>query len=110
MRVVGKQGQTAVVEYEEGGLLRRCLLPKTVIREYGLSIPPEIRSRGIEVGVELEDAFNAIDLPTATDLLNYLRRAGFWTREDVLGNISRFKITLAEAMGDQVADILKGSR
>lgn len=110
MRVVGKHGQTSIVEYEENGLLKRCLLPKSIIRQYGNSIPLEIVERGIDVGIEVEEAFAGLELPSTAELLNHVRREGFWTRNDVLGNVSRFKLVLATAIGDQVEKVLMGSR
>lgn len=110
MRVIGKHGKASLVEYEKDGVIRRCLLPKPIIRQYGNNIPGHVLSRGIEIGVEVEDAFGEIEMPEAKDLLDYVRRKGFWTSEDILGNVSRFKWTLVEALGAALIKILRGAR
>lgn len=110
MRLVGKQASAAIIEYEEDGVLRRCLLPKAVVREHGRQIPTEVLHRGIEIGIDVEEAFARMEMPTSTELLNYLRQEGLWTRDDILGNVSRFKLKIAGAIGDQIAEVLMGVR
>jgi len=106
MRIVGKSGQASIVEYERDGMVYRCLLPKTVVRQYGNQIPASILARGIEVGVEVEEAFNGIEFPDPKEVLNYVRDYGFWTADDVLGNPDRFKKKIADAFGDQIVRML----
>mgnify|MGYP001062056061 CR=1 FL=1 len=110
MRIVGKEGNAMIVEYSEGGVIRRCLLPKETIRAYGRSIPRDILSRGIEIGIDVEEAFDRITVPTSTEILNGVREQGFWTRDDVLGNVSRFRLAIASAIAEQVSQILRGVR
>jgi hypothetical protein len=106
MRVVGKVGEACVVEYERDGICCRCILPKTVVRQYGNHIPSNVLARGIEVGVEVEEAFQEIAFPSNNKILNYVREHGFWTSEDVLRNTDRFKQKVAESFGDQIAQML----
>lgn len=111
MRIVGKSGNASIVQFEdEDGVLRRCLLPKSVIRKHGNSIPVNILNMGVEIGCEVEEAFSQLDMPTPDDLLSYTRSVGLWTREDILGNIPRFKQVLVEAFGSQIIHILREMR
>ena len=110
MRVVGKHGAASIVEYECDGVLRRCMLPKEIIREYGLSIPDQILDRGIEIGVDVEEAIDKIVMPTPTDLLNDLREQGFWTSDDVLASVTLFRRALIASISDQITMILREIR
>lgn len=108
MRVVGKRGKASIVEYECDGIVRRCLLPKSVIRKYGYQIPDEILDRGIEIGVTVEDAFCDLEMPSKEDLLNHLRVSEIWTQADILGNLGRFKLVLAEPIAERLIKIIQG--
>lgn len=107
MNIVGKAGTAVIIEHKQNGILRRVLLPKSAIRERGGKISPELLSIGMEIGIEVEEAFEYLVFPSNTDVLNHLRENGIWTAHDVVVNVQRFRKLLIELFGDVILDAIR---
>lgn len=82
VKIISKRGQSALVEYIEGGELKRATVPA------GDIVDGEISSyklrMGIPYGVEWSKYITLQATPK--QLQDNLRRAGIWTKEDALTN------------------------
>lgn len=78
-RIISRRGMSLLVEYDDGAL-HRVVIPVEEVGENG-EITMGTLSMGIPYGADWEAKIQALDLPAA--IAGELRRAGFWTEEDV---------------------------
>ena len=58
-RVIAKQGQAIIVEYNDEGEIKQVLLPKLVVRGRRGGLPIEMLRMGIEVNAQDTDTTNS---------------------------------------------------
>jgi len=85
VKIISRRGQSALVEYTEGGKLKRATIPAGDIQEgqvsaYRLHL-------GIPYGVEWAKYITLQATPE--QLQENLRQAGVWTKEDALTNAAK---------------------
>ncbi len=78
--VLGVQGQSALVEWADGGLPRRAYIPASAVKDGRAS--PVTLGRGVGYGAPWE----RLDHPRAGQLATALRNRGVWTYEDLRTN------------------------
>jgi len=106
MRVIQKQVKKQLVEFMDGGLLRRVWIPtdvKLTLREC---------RRGLEEGLEIDDLASLLTglkpKLVAKRVLNSLRRQGIWTFEDTRRPKAAMMIQVAlwEGFGIRPGDLI----
>jgi hypothetical protein len=85
VKIISQRGQSALVEYIEGGKLKRATIQVGDIREGQVSLYK--LHLGISYGVEWAKYITLQATPE--QLQENLRRAGVWTKEDALTNAAK---------------------
>jgi len=79
VKLVSRKGQAALVEYLEGGALRRCVVPLSLLSDD--EVAPEALERGLPYGLPWEELLRLATTPEA--VAQELRRRGIWTLADL---------------------------
>jgi hypothetical protein len=85
VKIISQRGQSALVEYTEGGNLKRATIPTADIVDNKVS--PHKLHLGISYGVEWAKYVTLQATPE--QLQENLRWAGIWTKEDALNNADK---------------------
>lgn len=78
VRIIEQQGQSALVQYEDGGTLHRRYIPAEEIKRG--KVEDEVLEAGIQYGIEWAER---LDLPTPVEVDRALKEKGIWTEEDL---------------------------
>jgi len=76
VQVLSQSGEAALVEYEAGGIPERVTIPAEAVED------GKADKSALIAGVAYGEDWSAL-MPTPTDYLLALRKAGIWTEEDL---------------------------
>ena len=105
VRGITRTAASALVEWAEGGDLRRAYVPREAVQDGKVS--EEDLELGAQVGVPWEDFFNRS--PTPLELARALRLRGIFTLDDMRRGLPQARTVFAEMQGTQVIDLLKAA-
>ena len=96
VEVVEQRGKSALVEWDDGGLLTRTYVPAAEV--LGGRVDRMVLDAGIPYGVAWDEA---VTLPKITPrgLCSAMRRAGLWTIADLEANPNHFQRVLHDLTG-----------
>lgn len=81
VKVIEREGQSALVQYDDGNTLHRCYIPIEEIKRN--RVEDEVLAAGIQYGIEWAEVLDlSALLPLTVD--RALKERGIWTREDLL--------------------------
>lgn len=103
VRIVKRDGQAALVEWESTTGYRRAIVPADSVIED--DCPDEMLAAGIRVGVEWERYIHLQATPEK--LANELRKRGIWKMEDLRANLIYARAAVIGAYEFDVAALLQ---
>ena len=103
INLIKTDGQAALVEWAEGGIPHRRIVPAAAI--FDNACPPEVLDEGIPYGLAWSDL---VELSaSATALEENLHKAGIWTGADLLANVKAAYGALQATYGVDLAHLIK---
>lgn len=84
VKVLGKEGVSALVEWEENGDLQRVYIPVTAIKS-GNTVHKSTLEAGIPYGLDWVEAIGEMRA-TPAEIARRLHAAGIWTAQDLFKN------------------------
>jgi hypothetical protein len=108
--VVEKQGQAVVIEWQEEGESRRCILPKQLLVKYKANLPIEVLRQGIPYGMEWADLLADMVSPTPEDVERELHKVGIWTEAQLRANVAGTRRAIDAAFGNLLVQLLRRAK
>jgi len=107
IRIVGTQGQSALVEWtDRGGGLHRAFIPKNKVE--GSQCSEAVLAAGVVYGVEWEKAITL--KATSKTLAQALRSRNIWTAQDAEARPNEVLGALQTAYGVDLSALLRAAR
>jgi hypothetical protein len=105
VRLVGRAGVNATVEWEADGVTRRATIPAKKVKDG--AVDAETLEAGVPYGLPLESIKVEI---TAGDVARELHRAGIWTAEDLFAQAPAAKAAITRACAGIWTELIELSK
>lgn len=105
--IISKNGQSALVEWNDGERLRRAYVPVAEIE--GDKCDEYVLSAGIQYGAEWEQYLSGVTVSPET-VADTLRSHGYWTPEDIERNVTRAQSIINMLLGINAALLARWAR